>query len=101
VRSVLVRTTVTAALGKTRVRAGRAVALRGRLSPAAGGVTVLREGWYNHRWHVWAVAQTGPRGAYYFRIRPSVRTTDVYRVVARAANGATLGVSPVRRLHVV
>jgi lysozyme len=92
--------TVTASLSATRVAVNHSVTLSGRVTPAVAGQKVLREGYYGGAWHVWATGYTSSTGAYSFRITPTVRTVDVYRVVAVATAERRAGVSPTRRLTV-
>ena len=99
--TVVVGRTVNAALSATRTRLRHAVTLSGSIAPASGGVTVVRQGFYSGGWHTWAVSRTGASGRFSFRIMPTVRTVDIYRVVARTSDGQTIGVSKVLRLRVV
>jgi GH25 family lysozyme M1 (1,4-beta-N-acetylmuramidase) len=101
VTTVLVRRAVAAQLSTNRTRVRHAVTLSGSVTPSAGGVTVVRQGFFDGAWHTWAVTHTGAAGRFSFRIVPTVRTVDIYRVVVRTSDGRTLGVSKVMRLRVV
>jgi hypothetical protein len=65
-----------------------------------GGVTVLRQGYYGHGWHVWASTTTLADGSYSFAFTPTAKTTDIYRTVVAAFDGRSRGYSPVRTLKV-
>jgi GH25 family lysozyme M1 (1,4-beta-N-acetylmuramidase) len=97
---VLVHQLVTARLSTTRVRAGRPVTLSGRVTPAVAGVTVRREGFYAHAWHLWQTAVTTADGRYVFAFTPTAKTVDRYRVVAVGHDGLAVGISRTRRLDV-
>jgi GH25 family lysozyme M1 (1,4-beta-N-acetylmuramidase) len=97
---VVVRSGITAKLSTSRVRAGHEVTMAGSITPAVAGVTVLRQGYYGHGWHVWASTTTLADGSYSFAFTPTAKTTDIYRTVVAAFDGRSRGYSPVRTLRV-
>ncbi len=100
--SVLVTNDVSAHLSRSRVHSGHPVTISGRIDPAVGGVTVRRQAFYRHRWHVLQKMRTADDGSYSFTFTPhsKVRSTKVLRVVVRAFDGRARGLSPSRRLLV-
>jgi chitodextrinase len=92
--------TVTIHLTASAVPAGHFVHMYGHVTPATPGQVVWREGYYSGAWHIWARGRTSPTGWYSFWIRPTVRSVDVYRVVALATSARPAGVSSTVRLRV-
>lgn len=99
-RTVQVRPVVRAALSATTVLAGHTVVLSGQVVPGLGGRTVYRQGWYNGGWHTWASAVLPSTGLFRFAVTPTVRTTDVYRVLVPASPGLLAAASPTLSLTV-
>jgi lysozyme len=91
---------VTVHLNRSAVPTGQVVLMYGRVTPSVSGQVVWREGYYAGAWHIWARARTSPHGWYSFWVRPTVRTVDVYRVVAVSTGARPAGVSEVIRLRV-
>jgi len=91
---------VHAQLSRSQVPAWGSVALHVTTSPHVAGRRALRQGWYDGAWHTWASALTSANGTVTFTIRPTVRTTDHYRVLIPAASGSNGGVSETRDLLV-
>jgi hypothetical protein len=89
--TVLVHPALSATLSPRAIRLGQQATLTGSLSPARAGQVVYRQGFYGGAWHTWATARVSPTGRFSFTIRPTVRTTDRYRVYlpADAARAAT------------
>jgi lysozyme len=100
VTTVIVRPAVTAALSRTKVRAGRRVTLSGTVQNFRAGETVTREGFFSGAWHVWKTKKVSATGTYSFRIHPTSKTVDVYRVVSEAFHHRGAGISPTVRLTV-
>jgi hypothetical protein len=93
IRTVLVRPIVRAALSATSVRLGHSVTLSGQVAPGLGGRVVYRQGYYSGSWHT-------STSRYAFVIRPTVRTTDIYRVYIPASARLTAAASANLKLTV-
>jgi lysozyme len=100
ITSVVVRPAVTAVLSRTRVRAGKTVTLSGTVQKFRAGETVTREGFFSGAWHVWKTKKVSATGTYSFKIHPTSKTVDVYRVVSEAFHHRGAGISPTVRLTV-
>jgi GH25 family lysozyme M1 (1,4-beta-N-acetylmuramidase) len=98
--SVVVRPTVYAHLSATTVKKGRKVTLYGEVKNFSPGQTVTREGYYSGAWHVWNSTTVDANGKYSFRFKVTVKTVDVFRVVAAAVHGRGPGISRTVRLTV-
>jgi GH25 family lysozyme M1 (1,4-beta-N-acetylmuramidase) len=96
----VVRPVVTATLSSATVKHGKAVLITGQAAPFAAGHQVLREGLLNGTWHVWATTRLSRHGTFRFRIRPTVRTVDTYRIVVAATQRWGAAVSSTMRLTV-
>jgi GH25 family lysozyme M1 (1,4-beta-N-acetylmuramidase) len=100
--SVAVSNDVTARLSKGRVHSGHRVVLRGHTTPGAAGVTVRRQAYYGHAWHVVQQARTDASGRYAFAFRPHARHRVVkhMRVVVEAFDHRSRGASGTKSLVV-
>jgi hypothetical protein len=76
------------------------VTLSGMVQNFRAGETVTREGFFSGAWHVWKTKKVSATGTYSFRIRPTSKTVDVYRVVSEAFHHRGAGISPTVRLTV-
>jgi GH25 family lysozyme M1 (1,4-beta-N-acetylmuramidase) len=96
----VVRPTVSANLSAAIVQSGNRVTITGRVSPFKAGGRVLREGFFDGAWHVWASSKIGKRGGFEFHFRPTLRTVDQYRIVAAATQRHGAGHSKTLKLTV-
>jgi lysozyme len=100
ITTVTVRPAVTAVLSRTKVKAGTTVTLTGTVAKFRAGETVTREGFFSGAWHVWNTRKVSATGTYSFKIHPTAKTVDVYRVVSAALHHRGQGISPTVRLTV-
>jgi lysozyme len=100
ITTVVMRPAVTAVLSQTKVKAGSTVTLRGTVQKFRAGEKVTREGYYSGAWHIWNTTKVSATGTYSFKIHPTSKTVDVYRVVSEAFHHRGAGISPTVRLTV-
>jgi GH25 family lysozyme M1 (1,4-beta-N-acetylmuramidase) len=97
---IVVRPKVTRHLTRTTVKSGAHVRLYGVVRNFVPGETVTREGFFSGAWHVWKTKKVDATGHYSFKIHPTTRTVDVYRVVSQAVDHRGAGISKTVRLTV-
>jgi GH25 family lysozyme M1 (1,4-beta-N-acetylmuramidase) len=90
----VVRPLVSATMSATTVRSGTTVTVKGVASPFKAGQRVLREGYFDGAWHIWASSKIGKHGGYEFHFRPTLKTVDIYRIVVAATPIHGAGHSP-------
>ncbi len=98
--NVVVRPPVYAHLSANPVKKGHKAKLYGEVKYFSPGQKVTREGYYSGRWHVWNSTTVNANGKYSFTFKVTVKTVDVFRVVAAAVHGRGAGVSRTVRLTV-
>jgi hypothetical protein len=98
--SVVVRPTVYAHLSANPVKKGHKARLYGEVKNFSPGQKVTREGYWSGAWHVWNSTTVDANGKYSFTFKVTVKTVDVFRVVAAAIHGRGAGVSRTVRLTV-
>jgi hypothetical protein len=91
--SVVVRPKVYAHLSATTVKKGHKDTLYGEVKDFSPGQKVTREGYWSGAWHVWNSTTVDANGKYSFTFKVTVKTVDVFRVVAAAVHGRGVGVS--------
>ena len=85
---------VTTALSKQSIPRNHKVTLRGEVSVAAAGRTVVRQRWYANAWHSGPGAKVGKSGRYTFTVQPTVRGRTRFRVILRSKPGLVGSFSP-------
>jgi hypothetical protein len=100
INTVVVRPTVYAHLSANPVKKGHKATLYGEVKNFSPGQKVTREGYYSGAWHVWNSTTVNASGKYSFTFKVTVKTVDVFRVVAAAIHGRGAGVSRTVRLTV-
>jgi GH25 family lysozyme M1 (1,4-beta-N-acetylmuramidase) len=91
---------VTTALSKQAIPRNHKVTLRGQVSLAAAGRTVVRQRWYANAWHSGPGAVVGRTGRYSFTVQPTVEGKTKLRVILRSKPGLIGSYSPTVVLNV-
>ena len=85
---------ITATLSKATVNRKATVVLRGGVSVAAAGRTVVRQRWYANSWHDGPGARVGSTGHFVFSITPTTKGRTKFRVVLATRPGLAGSASP-------
>lgn len=92
--------TLTAKLSASTVRRDSVVTLTGATSRALAGETVYRQGYWSGSWHTWTTTTVSSTGTYTFRIRPTTKAVNTYRVYIRSTSKHMAAASPTVKLQV-
>lgn len=90
-QAAVARTSVGVAFTAKTITKGASLTFAGKVSAAATARTVKLQRYYSHAWHTIRTARTA-KGAYSFKITPTVVRTDHYRVLVPATSRAAVGV---------
>ncbi|MEV0158266.1 fibronectin type III domain-containing protein [Micromonospora sp. NPDC050686] len=99
-RTVGVKTTISASLSRTSVALGGSVTLSGKVSPSHAGKYVYLQRYVNGRWTTVANRTLSSTSGYSFAIKPSARGTYTYRVHKPADTDHLAGYSVTRSFKV-
>jgi hypothetical protein len=77
---------ITASLSATKVKVKKTVTLKGSTSKKLAGETLYRQGYWSGSWHTWSTTKVLKSGKYSFKIRPTVKAVNTYRVYVKATS---------------
>ena len=91
---------ISAKLSRKTVKVGKKVTLKGSTSRALAGERLYRQGYWSGSWHTWNTATVSSKGKYTFRIKPTRKAVNKYRVYVRATSKHAAATSKTVKLRV-
>jgi GH25 family lysozyme M1 (1,4-beta-N-acetylmuramidase) len=75
---------ISAKLSSSAVKVKSSVTLKGSTSRSLAGETLYRQGYWSGSWHTWSTTKVSSTGTYKFKVRPTVKAVNTYRVYVKA-----------------
>jgi lysozyme len=77
---------ISATLSAKTVKVKKTVTLKGATSKTLAGEKLYRQGYWSGSWHTWSTTKVTKSGKYTFKIRPTVKAVNTYRVYVKATS---------------